>query len=751
MISETLSNGELDIETVLPEEAAPEVDDVLPANPPEPEADDQEKALVADLCQWAKETREFWNPVFCRIQEEMEFNAGCQWPEQLPKDERYVANITRRIVNFKVASIYAKNPKTISRVRPKQDFVLWDGDPNSITMAQMVVRDPVVVQAADTGDPQAMQVLLQANAILADYENGMTRRQMVKRWGRTLELVYDHQCDQQAPRFKSQMKNLVRRALTARVGWVKLGYRRQGETVNTTTPQANTPERMKGIAQRLNAIAGQEADNEDKVRQEVELMNQSLAAGVQAGVEKLVDEGLVFDFPPATSILVDRCTTSLRTLDGAHRVAQEYLLTPEEVERRYGVNVKGSATPYNTRGKADEDNRMANKGGYDKLWPDEARCCVWEVYDIDTQLKYVVCDGYDAFLEEPEMPLPRLSRFWPIFGLVFNEITVEENDPEKDVTCYAPSDVRLLMHMQRELNRSREALRDHRIQNRPVYVGGPQLTETDAKMLASGLPSGAVIRLEGLAQGQSVDQVLQQIKKAAIDPAVYATQHVMEDVLMTVGAQQANLGPTTEATATEVSVAEGSRIQSGSSDVDDLDDFLTELARAAGEMLLQEMTPDVVKRIAGPGAAWPSTPQEVHNSELFLECEASGSGRPNRALEMAVLREILPLLMQLPNINADAVVRHVLRVWDDRIEVEEFYQKGAPSIISQNRSQSPEQVAQGVGAEGKPSDGNETVPGEKPPNANDPAKSQAEQTPTTAGMPARFQNKTAHSAAQPPA
>jgi hypothetical protein len=211
---------------------------------------------------------------------------------------------------------------------------------------------------------------------------------------------------------------------------------------------------------------------------------------------------------------------------------------------------------------------------------------------------------------------------------------------------------------------------------------------------------------------------------------------------MTVGAQQANLGPTSDATATEVSVAEGSRIQSGSSDVDDLDDFLTELARAAGEMLLQEMPEDRVKMIVGPGAAWPKTPQELYNSELFLETEASGSGRPNRGMEMSVLREVMPLIMQLPNINADAVVKHILRVWDDRIEVEEFYSKGAPSIVSANRGQPAE-------APGRASDGNETTPGGKPPNANSDAKSAAEQNPTTAGMPAQFQNKTAASAAQP--
>ena len=740
MISETTTGGAADIETlrVTPGDDA----ETGGYTPPEAAPDEPEKALVKDLCQWATETRQFWSKTFANIQAEVEFCAGRQWPEQGCDDERYVANVTRRLVNQKVAGIYAKNPKAISRTRPKLDFVLWDQDPASYQVAQLTANDPELMNLAASGDAKATETLLQANAILADFENGMTRRQMLKRWGRTLELLYDHQCDQQMPRFKGAMKGLVRRALTARVGWVKLGYRRAGETVNTSSPQANTPEKMKGIAQRLNAIAESPDDTSNKARQEVELMNEALLAGVERGDEKLVDEGLVFDFPKATSILVDRCCTDLRNFTGATRVAHEFILAPEEVERRYGVSVRGNAMPYNAEGEptARDDGNTA----FDPGWPDEARVCVWEVYDIDTQLQYTVCDGYDAFLEEPRKPQPCLSRFWPIFGLVFNPIEVEENCPDRDVTCYPPSDVRLMMHMQRELNRSREALRDHRIQNRPWYVASQRLTEADAKALASGAPSGTVFRLEGLADGASVDTALQQIKKIGLDPAVYQTQHVESDILLTVGAQQANLGPTSDATATEVSVAEGSRIQSGSSDVDDLDDFLTELARAAGEMLLQEMPEEKVKLIVGPGAAWPKTPQELYNSELFLETEASGSGRPNRALEMTVLREVMPLIMQLPNINADAVVKHILRVWDDRIEVDEFYSKGAPSIVSANRG-----GGQPAEPGGRPEDGNRTVPGEKPPNANSDAKSAAEQNPTTAGMPAQFQNKTAAAAAQP--
>ena len=119
---------------------------------------------------------------------------------------------------------------------------------------------------------------------MADYENGMTRKQMLKRWGRTLELVYDHQCDQQQPGFKSSMKALVRRALTARVGWVKLGYRRKGDTYNSTQMQANTPELLKTIAQKLNeAAADEDGEEQLRARLDAQAMLQSLQQGVATG------------------------------------------------------------------------------------------------------------------------------------------------------------------------------------------------------------------------------------------------------------------------------------------------------------------------------------------------------------------------------------------------------------------------------------------------------------------------------------
>src|SRR3546814_7077290 len=80
------------------------------------------------------------------------------------------------------------------------------------------------------------------------------------------------------------------------------------------------------------------------------------------------------------------------------------------------------------------------------------------------------------------------------------------------------------------------------------------------------------------------------------------------------GSKEANLGGAAGATATESSIAEGSRISSLESNTDDLDELLTTLARATGQLMLMELSVEKVIEIVGPGAAWPNLDREDRKS-----------------------------------------------------------------------------------------------------------------------------------------
>jgi hypothetical protein len=130
---------------------------------------------------------------------------------------------------------------------------------------------------------------------------------------------------------------------------------------------------------------------------------------------------------------------------------------------------------------------------------DSDNCVVWEMYNKRDGLVYILCDGYPDFLREPTAPDIFIERFFPWFMTAFNEV---------DGRVYPISDVSLIRPMQRELNRSRQGLREHRFANRPkmAYAEGV-LSEDDVDVLRMH-PVNALIAIAGLQPGQDINQVL---------------------------------------------------------------------------------------------------------------------------------------------------------------------------------------------------------------------------------------------------
>jgi hypothetical protein len=76
--------------------------------------------------------------------------------------------------------------------------------------------------------PEMMQAFQQAQAIVADFQQGMARRQQIDKIGKTLELLYAQAMREQKPvDFKTGMKMMVRRACTTGVGYVEIGFQRE--------------------------------------------------------------------------------------------------------------------------------------------------------------------------------------------------------------------------------------------------------------------------------------------------------------------------------------------------------------------------------------------------------------------------------------------------------------------------------------------------------------------------------------------
>jgi hypothetical protein len=193
-----------------------------------------------------------------------------------------------------------------------------------------------------------------------------------------------------------------------------------------------------------------------------------------------------------------------------------------------------------------------------------------------------------------------------------------------------------------------------------------------------------IIELNGLQPQQDIKQVLQAFAGPGVDPNLYEVGPVYEDVLRTSGIQEANLGGTSDSTATQANIAEGSRMTSMGSNIDDLNDLLTGLACAGGQILLREMSPERVKKIVGQGAVWPQASAQEIAQDVLLEIEAGSMGRPNAAQEIANAQRIYPLLIQLPGIDPEYLAKDLLRRLDDRLDLTEAFKSNLPSIIAMN-------------------------------------------------------------------
>lgn len=618
-----------------------------------------EKAHVSDWLQRIAHAERVHRKAFKQMRECMDLVAlggEKDWVEA----GNYVVPVIARHINLAVAQLYAKNPKATVKRRPKMLHTVWDGDPETLVRTQeaayavdpatgaVVLRDPVAAQQYD---------LLVEDIMAADEYT-----KFADRAAKTLEILWDYVLDEQILGFKKQVKALVRRTKTNGVGYVKMDFQREFEPRPDLDARIQDTTQQIAHAEQLAREAGRGDVQEDSP--EVAALRSTLEA--LRKLMPLTREGLVLSYPKSTRIIIDPGCHDLKTLAGAKWLAECIFLTAREIERIYGVKVYGTAVEAQKAFDYESDESR-RKGALR----------VYEIQDAETGTFLTVCEGHDGYLKRPDIPPVFVERFFTVFPLVFNEV-------EHETELFPASDVWRARHMQKDYNRSRESRREHRQASRPYYVARSGSLEEQEKQRLMSHAAHEIIEVQGLMDNQSVDQLIQRGPVHNIDPNLYETETINGDILRTVGAQEANMGPTSGATATESSIAEASRTSGVADNVDDLDELLTDLARNGGQVLLAEMSKDIVMDIVGPGAVWPDAPPSRMElaRELVLEIEAGSSGRPNKASELANLERGLPYLIQLPGISPKPLARKYGTLLD--LDPDELFREGAMSIVAQN-------------------------------------------------------------------
>eukprot|EP00752_Nemacystus_decipiens_P019183 g17239.t1 len=698
--------------------------------------------------------KQYWETrVFKRIRKNRLFHKGFQW-EQTPDiikkslaegkdDSRQVVNITQRYIKQQTATLYGKNPKIVVRHKERMMLSAWDGSHDEMqraqqTMLQLSQMDPTV--AAIPAMAQFMEAqLAEAAAILGEVQEYKQYKRQARNHARTLELALEHCYAEQPEKFKTMMKNMVRRALICGAAFVKQVYHR---TTDGTPQMLKEIDRLRTQLLEIERLTNdvQEGDlepEEDAKGEELKIRLEQLVSLT----ETVLFEGLLLTAPDPTSIIPDTDVKNLRSWNGAGYIAEEFLLTAEAIETTYAVDIKGQGTPYVAPDEAAKrldgfkvaadraalgSNHAADNGKGLSEMPGTL-FAVYEVWDKTTGMVFTICDGVKTYLKAPAPPSYAHERFFPYHTLMFNDA-----DGPDDV--WPQSDIELGKPMQMEINRAAEGLKEHRNANRPGWITPKGAFGEKEQKNVFLMPAHGVAQMSVPSDGSvDISKVIQRKPTAPIDPAQYDTNGTMQNFMHVLGTQQAELGGVSGASATEAAIAEGAKSTASGADTDELDDFLTELTGEGGQLLMANMPVEYVKKAVGPAAVWSELRREEVLREYLAEVEAGSTGRPNQAQEIQNYQIIAPILAQVPGVKPEFLAREGLRRLDDRIDLPEAFAAGQPSIMAMNgiatsqaspAGQAPDPKAnatpggQAQGPEAQGQEGHQNAPNPVPPQVN---------------------------------
>ena len=622
--------------------------------------DPAEKALVKEWLTKISEAETYWETDFKRMREDMDW-AFWGAPKTWINEDKYVVPIVGRHINQAVARLYAKDPKAIIEPKQRMDYTVWDGREDTLKAAMTSIANAVAMGGMP--DEQSM-------AILQDVSQAQEKRTMLKKVCKTASIVLKHFLVEQQPSFKKQLKQMVRRVKTCGVAYIFVGYQRILEQLPDI--QKKIDDVSSQIAEMERLAADVEDGKIDEENSELAVLR-SMQEDLKTQVEVIVREGPVFDFPRATEIIHDPECQQLDGMIGSGWYARKMFMPVKEIQKTFKKDVSGQFTSYDkTKAKSGRAIWTANA----KADPNkEGFACLYNVWNKVSGQTFWVCAGYPDFIKRPEAPKYRVEGFWQLIPIVFNAVEHEDQ-------LFPLSDAYMLRNPQMEYNRSREMRRMHRKASTPMYVSvDGRLTESDEKKLQNRLPF-SIIKLKSLLQNEKIDQLIQLFKPAPMDPAMYETNSEMEDIYRTVGSQEANIGGTGGATATEVSEASQSQSTAAESNTDDLNELLTHTVRITLQLMLMAMNIQTVKRIAGEGAAWPQMNRSAIYEELFADIQAGSSGRPNAAAELAKMERGMPIIMQMSGMNMAPFGEKYANLLD--IDVEEARIEGLPSQTALN-------------------------------------------------------------------
>lgn len=462
-----------------------------------------------------------------------------------------------------------------------------------------------------------------------------SRYSQVKDFAKTCETVLNRQLLDAS--LKRRAKAALRSADTTRIGWLKIDYQREYALDPIIMNRIND---VQDNLLRLEAARKKLLDPHDLTDAELKRAHlQVLLSSLEEKKEVVAAEGLVIDHVLSEYILLDtRLIRSIDEFDQAPWIAHCIPMSIPKAEALFDKKIEG-VSGYSLH-DIDEEAKESGLSGNssDSGLKSEEYLRVWEVWSKDDQMVYTFGEGGREWLREPYSPDAQPQQWYPFFPYSPDRV---------DGSFYPLSKVDRLKELQDEHNRARTRFAEVRDKNIPhtLYKKGA-FTKKDVKTLANPDRFGFA-GIEG-EEGVPINQNILPGINPQIDPQVYMTEHTERD-----------WGRSTEfgglaggfvsrpKSATEAAIVDQANNTQSSGDSDELEDYLTRIAKSVLEILLQELTVQQAAKIAGESAVWP--PQNMPREEIFnlvsLEIKAGSTSKPNQALQQQLWTQFGPQIM----------------------------------------------------------------------------------------------------------
>jgi len=498
-------------------------------------------------------------------------------------------------------------------------------------------------------------------------------------FAQTAELILNH-CLKKA-NLKRVAKQIIRSCMTSKIGIVKVTYQRDYFTDPLVSRELKDAQDSLARIQN-NILQLEEANNYSGEQDELVEEIQNTILSLEAGVQVLHREGLNLGFVRPEDFRMDTSLDSLQDAEAAQWMANVTWMTPRVAMERFGLTKEqiGEYVIYKRSAEGIE-NRLTKDNTGVSFQNDEdvsLAVAVWEYWDKPTQTVYTWIEGGKDWIKEPFHPARLGSDFFPYFILGLNWIDGQE---------WPVAETELLMALQDEYNTIRTQMAKHRELSAPFFVADSSRVNYEDIEVFSNAQIGEIALIN--ASGSGVNTVFQPSTPPPMNPVVYDTTPIRSDMEWISGLGDAQRGGIMRAkTATEANIQQEGLATRINEKVDQVETWLHKIAKYSLEMLIQEMSPDMVFQIAGPRAFWPVL--EMGKQEMFnnINCviKAGSTGMPDENAERMRWVEVMPIIMQ--NLQMIQSMRQVglpdqfnpyvqlleetLKRFDERIEIAKF-------------------------------------------------------------------------------